>query len=168
MPDDLSIRRIDREMRDVRQRFVDGSVPLDEMTERLSTLEAKKRALSAAPVASHGPSADEAEAMLTNFARTWGLAGENERADLIHALIAKVEVRGPNIAAVTLTPSAYEHGFALALPERSLWRAREDSNLRPSGPQPDALSTELRAPVRGGWRRGRDSNPRKRKPPSTV
>ena len=28
------------------------------------------------------------------------------------------------------------------------WRAREDSNLRPSGPQPDALSTELRAPVR--------------------
>ena len=25
------------------------------------------------------------------------------------------------------------------------WRAREDSNLRPSGPQPDALSTELRA-----------------------
>jgi len=42
----------------VRQRFVDGSVPLDEMTERLSTLEANKRALSAAPVASHGPSAD--------------------------------------------------------------------------------------------------------------
>ena len=26
------------------------------------------------------------------------------------------------------------------------WRARRDSNSRPSGPQPDALSTELRAP----------------------
>ena len=25
------------------------------------------------------------------------------------------------------------------------WRARRDSNSRPSGPQPDALSTELRA-----------------------
>lgn len=25
------------------------------------------------------------------------------------------------------------------------WRAREDSNLRPSAPQADALSTELRA-----------------------
>ena len=52
------------------------------------------------------------------------------------------------------------------------WRAREDSNLRPSGPQPDALSTELRAramtPMGLLWRRGRDSNPRKRKPPSTV
>jgi hypothetical protein len=28
-----------------------------------------------------------------------------------------------------------------------LWRARRDSNSRPSGPQPDALSTELRAPI---------------------
>ena len=26
-----------------------------------------------------------------------------------------------------------------------VWRAREDSNLRPLGPQPNALSTELRA-----------------------
>src|SRR5688500_15872086 len=28
-----------------------------------------------------------------------------------------------------------------------MWRARRDSYSRPSGPQPDALSTELRAPV---------------------
>ncbi len=28
---------------------------------------------------------------------------------------------------------------------RGVWRARRDSNPRPSGPQPDALSTELRA-----------------------
>ena len=47
------------------------------------------------------------------------------------------------------------------------WRAREDSNLRPLGPQPNALSAELRAPETI-WRRGRDSNPRKRKSPSTV
>src|SRR6188472_3834166 len=31
--------------------------------------------------------------------------------------------------------------------DRASWRAREDSNLRPLGPQPNALSTELRAPV---------------------
>jgi hypothetical protein len=30
---------------------------------------------------------------------------------------------------------------------RWCWRARRDSNPRPSGPQPDALSTELRAPM---------------------
>ena len=46
------------------------------------------------------------------------------------------------------------------------WRARRDSNPRPSGPQPDALSTELRA--RDGWRRGRDSNPRCRLPHMAV
>ena len=34
------------------------------------------------------------------------------------------------------------------------WRARRDSNSRPSGPQPDALSTELRAPHNGGGEGG--------------
>ena len=78
---------------------------------------------------------------------------------------------------------------------REEWRARRDSNPRPSGPQPDALSAELRArdgesgqpPVRVAlrsprtkaelrdaigprtiWRRGRDSNPRSRLPHLTV
>jgi hypothetical protein len=58
-------------------------------------------------------------------------------------------------------------------PVRREWRARRDSNPRPSGPQPDALSTELRAhalpgTLGGEWRRGRDSNPRSRLPHSTV
>ena len=44
-----------------------------------------------------------------------------------------------------LTPAAYRHGPALALPERLDWRARQDSNLRPSAPEADALSTELQA-----------------------
>ena len=30
-------------------------------------------------------------------------------------------------------------------PERGQWRARQDSNLRPSAPEADALSTELQA-----------------------
>ena len=49
---------------------------------------------------------------------TWTSAGEKERADLVHALIADLRLRGEAIVGVTLTPSAYEHGFALALPER--------------------------------------------------
>jgi hypothetical protein len=52
--------------------------------------------------------------------------------------------------------------------DERVWRARRDSNSRPSGPQPDALSTELRAQMPAGWRRGRDSNPRSRLPHSTV
>ena len=49
------------------------------------------------------------------------------------------------------------------------WRARRDSNSRPLGPQPNALSTELRAhDADGVWRRGRDSNPRSRLPHLAV
>ena len=50
------------------------------------------------------------------------------------------------------------------------WRARRDSNPRPLGPQPNALSTELRAHAMPseGWRRGRDSNPRCRLPHMAV
>src|SRR5215211_3226617 len=60
------------------------------------------------------------------------------------------------------------------------WYAWQDSNLRPLGPQPNALSPELQARVRGiirvcrtgdnavafvRRREGRDSNPRKRLEP---
>ena len=44
-----------------------------------------------------------------------------------------------------LTPSAYAHGFALALPEKVVLARPQDSNLRPSAPEADALSTELQA-----------------------
>ena len=51
------------------------------------------------------------------------------------------------------------------------WRAREDSNLRPSGPQPDALSTELRARARGDTdssKDGRASESSVRRGPRSV
>ena len=64
------------------------------------------------------------------------------------------------------TETLYRAG-ALNRPQRNQkgWRARRDSNPRPLGPQPNALSTELRA---HDWRRGRDSNPRSRLPHLAV
>jgi hypothetical protein len=54
------------------------------------------------------------------------------------------------------------HGFTLggrlraaSVERRWVWRARQDSNLRPCGPEPHALSAELQALV---WHRGKDSN----------
>jgi hypothetical protein len=41
-----------------------------------------------------------------------------------------------------------------AISRSASWRARRDSNSRPSGPQPDALSTELRAPDEVAEREG--------------
>ena len=68
----------------------------------------------------------------------------------MHAIYERITVAGPEIVGVRLTQAAYAHRLALALAERLQWRARQDSNLRPLGPEPNALSTELQARERQG------------------
>jgi hypothetical protein len=41
-----------------------------------------------------------------------------EKADLLHAIYDRIVVAVRRIVSVRLTPSAYAHGFALALPEK--------------------------------------------------
>jgi hypothetical protein len=41
-----------------------------------------------------------------------------EKADLLHAIYDRIVVAGRRIVSVRLTPSAYAHGFALALPAK--------------------------------------------------
>ena len=41
-----------------------------------------------------------------------------EKADLLHAIYDRIVVAGPSIKSVRLTPAAYAHGMALALPEK--------------------------------------------------
>jgi hypothetical protein len=118
VPDNLNARRIDRKMDEVVEKMRKGLLDRLEAVTRLETLQKAKDDLSTSPVASHGPSPDQAEAMLRAWASTWTSAGERERADLIHALIERIDVRGEAIVGVTLTSDAYEHGFALALPEK--------------------------------------------------
>ena len=40
-----------------------------------------------------------------------------ERSDLIHAVYERIVVAGPTFVRARLTPNAYEHGLALALPQ---------------------------------------------------
>src|SRR6266496_2615812 len=51
------------------------------------------------------------------------------------------------MGAVTTAPSSPREVRRISVCwfQKGIWRARRDSNSRPSGPQPDALSTELRA-----------------------
>src|SRR3954447_24377500 len=73
--------------------------------------------------------------------------------DLMHAIYDRITVVGPVIVGVRLTQAAHAHGLARwRCPERLKWRARQDSNLRPLGPEPNALSTELQARERQGYR----------------
>jgi hypothetical protein len=48
-----------------------------------------------------------------------------EKADVLHAIYDRIVVAGRRIVSVRLTPSAYAHGFALALPEKVVLRARQ-------------------------------------------
>ena len=56
---------------------------------------------------------------LRELSATWRAAEvPAEKADLLHAIYDRITVAGRKIVSVRLTPSAYAHGFALALPEK--------------------------------------------------
>ena len=66
-----------------------------------------------------GITAERAVAWLRALSETWRAAEvPAERADLLHAVYDRITVAGRRIVSVRLTPSAYAHGFALALPEK--------------------------------------------------
>ena len=53
------------------------------------------------------------------LAETWQRAEvPEEKADVVHAIYERIIVAGPEIVGVRLTPAAYSHGLALALPEK--------------------------------------------------
>lgn len=55
---------------------------------------------------------------LRELSATWKAAEvPAAKADLLHAIYDRIIVAGRRIVSVRLTPSAYAHGFALALPE---------------------------------------------------
>ena len=66
-----------------------------------------------------GISPERAVAWLRAISETWKAAEvPAERADLLHAVYDRITVAGRRIVSVRLTPSAYAHGFALALPDK--------------------------------------------------
>jgi hypothetical protein len=66
-----------------------------------------------------GISPERAVAWLEALSATWRAAEvPAERADLLHAIYDRITIAGRKIVSVRLTPSAYAHGFALALPEK--------------------------------------------------
>ena len=65
-----------------------------------------------------GISRERAVAWLQALSATWTAAEvAAEKADLLHAVCDRITVAGRRIVSVRLTPSAYAHGFALALPQ---------------------------------------------------
>ena len=58
-------------------------------------------------------------AWLWAISATWSDADVPEsKADLLHAIYERIVVAGRSFVSVPLTPAAYAHGLALALPEK--------------------------------------------------
>jgi hypothetical protein len=109
--------RIDRQTRELALEHAAGRLEDAVYLERLHELRDAKENLELA--SADGITPERAVAWLRALSATWRAAEvPAEKADLLHAIYDRITVAGRRIVSVSLTPSAYAHGFALALPEK--------------------------------------------------
>lgn len=116
LPNEVAVRRIERERRMLADKYARGGLSEAELIAEGQRLKRESEALALAPIASEITS-DQAIAYMRDFAATWADGGKREQADLARAVYERIEVRGPEFVALTLTPRAEAHGLALTLPE---------------------------------------------------
>ena len=122
--------RVDRQLHELAQ-----SNAQDEISDEAYL--ARKRQLRAALAGMEqqsdgGLPAQRAVEWLRAFAESWRDADVPEaKADLVHAIYEKVVVAGREFVSARLTPAAYQHGLALALPEAVM--------ARPEGFEPPTI-----------------------------
>lgn len=111
--------RVERARRELAMQMADGRISPEDFVARLNAMPVPEEPTEAVDVAP-----DRAVARLRDFAGTWatlddmGDSGRQLRADLVASVYDEITVRGDEFVSLRLTPSAYAHGFALALPER--------------------------------------------------
>jgi hypothetical protein len=115
-PVEMDRARIDRQIRELALEHAAGCLEDAVYLERLHELRNAKENLER--TSADGITAERAVAWLRVLSETWRAAEVlAERADLHHAVYDRITVAGRRIVSVRLTPSAYAHGFALALAE---------------------------------------------------
>ena len=113
----LDRARIERQIRELALEHAAGRLEDAAYLERLHELRDAKQNLER--TSADGISPERAVAWLRALQATWRTAEvPAEKADLLHAIYDRIIVAGRRIVSVRLTPSAYAHGFALALPEK--------------------------------------------------
>ena len=126
--------RLERQMRDLALEHAAGRLEDAVYLERLHKLREAKENLER--TSADGISPERAVEWLRELSATWRAAEvPAEKADVLHAIYDRIVVAGRSIVSVRLTPSAYAHGLALALPRKGCsggrqWRARQVSGAR--------------------------------------
>jgi hypothetical protein len=129
-PTTIDRARLDHQLHELAQSHAEDQISDETYLERKRQLRAEieqveRRADRAMP-------ASRVVEWLRVFAESWRNADVPEaRADLLHAIYERIVVAGPRIVSVRLTPAAYSHGLALALPEAVM--------ARPEGFEPPTL-----------------------------
>jgi hypothetical protein len=96
---------------------VGGGISDETYLERMKRLRASLAEVE--ETAQVGVPADRAVEWLRALAETWAQADVPEaKADLLHAIYERIVVAGREFVSARLTPTAYAHGLALALPEQ--------------------------------------------------
>ena len=131
--------RIERQMRDLALEHVGGGIGDESYLGRIKELRSTLAATE--DITQAGVPAERAVTWLRALAETWTAADVPEaKADLLHAIYERIVVAGRSFVSARLTPAAYAHGLALALPEKV-------AMARPEGAG-RALAT-YRVPVEG-------------------
>jgi hypothetical protein len=116
-PVKLDRARIDRQMRELALDHAAGRLPDAVYLERLRTLRESKDALEVSTGGS--VTAEVALSWLRALSETWTEADVPEaKAEVLHAIYERITVTGRTIVSIRLTPSAYAHGLAVALPTK--------------------------------------------------
>ena len=107
--------RVEPQMRDLAVGHVAERISDSAYLARLTQLRSELASLDGP---SPGVPAERAVEWLQALAETWQQADVPEaKAELLHAIYERIVVAGRRIVSARLTPSAHQHGLALAMPE---------------------------------------------------
>ena len=120
-PTAIDRARLERQMRDLALDHAASRVADSAYLDRMAELRSQLAALETRTAA--GTPASRAVEWLEILAETWQQAEvPEEKSDVVHAVYERIVVAGPEFVGVRLTPAAYSHGLAIALPEAVMAR----------------------------------------------